>query len=125
MRAEGRWMNAELSERDKDMDKQERRERIEIQQGVGEVPDRGHSGVPGEGECEREKKDGETQMRERGEREQVLDGRKRKTIEHIWSGCGEMRERERKERGEILREDGRQIRWMKERERIEIEKGGG
>jgi hypothetical protein len=28
MRAKGRWMNVELSERDKDTDKQERRERI-------------------------------------------------------------------------------------------------
>jgi hypothetical protein len=34
MRAEGIWMSAELSERDKDTDKQERRERIEVQQGV-------------------------------------------------------------------------------------------
>jgi hypothetical protein len=46
-------------------------------------------------------------------------------IEYTWSGYGEMRERERKERGEILNEDGREIRWMKEiwkrRERIIIE----
>jgi hypothetical protein len=28
LRAKGRWMNVELSERDKDTDKQERRERI-------------------------------------------------------------------------------------------------
>jgi hypothetical protein len=28
LRSKGRWMNAELSERDKDTDKQERRERI-------------------------------------------------------------------------------------------------
>jgi hypothetical protein len=43
-------------------------------------------------------------------------------------GCGEMREREEKERGEILNEDGREIGWMKEvwkrRERIEKERGG-
>jgi hypothetical protein len=48
---------------------------------------------------------------------------------HMWNGCGEMRERERKERGEIQNEDGREIRWMKEvwmrRERIEKERGGG
>jgi hypothetical protein len=47
---------------------------------------------------------------------------------HMWNGCSEMRERERKERGEIPNEDGREIRWMKEiwkwRERIEKEKGG-
>jgi hypothetical protein len=40
-----------------------------------------------------------------------------------------MRERERKERGEIQNEDGREIRRMKEiwkrRKRIEKEKGGG
>jgi hypothetical protein len=40
-----------------------------------------------------------------------------------------MRERERKDRGKILSEDGREIGWMKEiwkrRERIEIQMGGG
>jgi hypothetical protein len=53
----------------------------------------------------------------------------RETIEHMWSGCGEMRERERKELGEILSEDGRVIGWMKEvwkkRERIEKRRGEG
>jgi hypothetical protein len=39
---------------------------------------------------------------------------RRETTEHTWNGCSEMRERERKERGEILNEDGREIRWMKE-----------
>jgi hypothetical protein len=51
------------------------------------------------------------------------------TIEHTWNGWSERRERERKERGEILNEDGREIRWMKEiwnrRERIEKERNGG
>jgi hypothetical protein len=74
-------------------------------------------------------------MWERRERKQVLDGGGgknvqdvRETIEHMWRGCGEMREREEKERGEILNEDGREIGWMKEvwkrRERIEKERGG-
>jgi hypothetical protein len=40
-----------------------------------------------------------------------------------------MRETDGKHRGEILNEDGREIRWMKEiwkrRDRIEKEKGGG
>jgi hypothetical protein len=31
----------------------------------------------------------------------------------MWNGSSEMRERERKERGEIPNEDGREIRWMK------------
>jgi hypothetical protein len=35
-------------------------------------------------------------------------------IEYMWSGCEEMREREGKERREILSEDGREIGWMKE-----------
>jgi hypothetical protein len=34
----------------------------------------------------------------------------RETIGHMWNGCSEMRERERKERGEIQNEDGREIR---------------
>jgi hypothetical protein len=52
----------------------------------------------------------------------------RETIEQMLNGCSEMRERERKERGEILNEDGREIRWMKEiwyrRDRIKKEMGG-
>jgi hypothetical protein len=46
----------------------------------------------------------------------------------MWNGCSEMREKESKERGEILNEDGREIRWMKEiwkrREMIEKKKVG-
>jgi hypothetical protein len=52
----------------------------------------------------------------------------REIIEDMWNGCSEMRERERKERGRILNEDGREIKWMKEiwkrRERIEKERSG-
>jgi hypothetical protein len=52
----------------------------------------------------------------------------REAMEHMWNGCSEMRDKERKERGEILNGDGREIRWMKEiwkrRERIEKERGG-
>jgi hypothetical protein len=69
---------------------------------------------------------------------QVLDGRRgkkvqnmcyeeRETIEHVWNGCSEMRERQGKEREEIPNEDGRETGWMKEiwkgRERIEKERG--
>jgi hypothetical protein len=74
-------------------------------------------------------------MWERGERQQVLDGgeqrrcrmcyEERDTIEHMWNGCSEMRERERRERGEILNEDGQEIGSMKEiwkrRDRMEKE----
>jgi hypothetical protein len=76
------------------------------------VYDRANSGVPGERECKREKNDAENQMWERGERQQVLDGgeqrrcrmcyeeRERETIEHMWNGCSEMRERGRERNGE-------------------------
>jgi hypothetical protein len=51
------------------------------------------------------------------------------TIGHMWNGCSEMREREGKKREEILKEDRREIGWIKEiqksRERIEKEKGEG
>jgi hypothetical protein len=43
-------------------------------------------------------------------------------------GCNEMRERQRKDRGEILNEDGRELGWMKKiwerRDRMEKETGG-
>jgi hypothetical protein len=52
----------------------------------------------------------------------------RETIEHMWRGCSEMRERERKEREKIRNEYGREIRWMKEiwkrRKRIGKERSG-
>jgi hypothetical protein len=51
LRAKGRWMNVELSERDK----QERRERIKESR-YNKVYNRGNSGVPRERECKREKK---------------------------------------------------------------------
>jgi hypothetical protein len=51
----------------------------------------------------------------------------RETIEHMWNGCSEMRERERTERREILNKDGREIKWMKEiwkkSEKIKNERG--
>jgi hypothetical protein len=42
----------------------------------------------------------------------------------MWNGCSQKRERERKERGEIPNEDGREIRWMKEKRRKRIETEG-
>ncbi|CAH1377010.1 unnamed protein product [Tenebrio molitor] len=61
-------------------------------------------------------------MRERGERKQVPIGWKERKEgaecamrrEQMWNGCSEMRERERKERGEIPNEDESEIGWMKE-----------
>jgi dephospho-CoA kinase len=53
----------------------------------------------------------------------------KEATEHMWNGCREMKERERKKLGEILNEDEREIRWMKEirrrREKIEKERIGG
>jgi hypothetical protein len=47
----------------------------------------------------------------------------------MWNGRSKMREGERKERGEVLNEDGRKIRRMKEiwkrRDRMEKERGRG
>jgi hypothetical protein len=48
-------------------------------------------------------------MWERGERKQILDGRRGKKMQNVLLG-----ERERKKRGEILNEDGMEIGWMKE-----------
>jgi hypothetical protein len=46
LRAKGRWMNVELSERDKDTERHERRERVK-ESGYNRNYDRGNSGVPG------------------------------------------------------------------------------
>jgi hypothetical protein len=55
--------------------------------------------------------------------------KERKTIEHMWNRCDEMRARERKKWGEIPNEDGREIGCMKEilwnrSDTIEKERGG-
>jgi hypothetical protein len=57
-KAKGRWMNVELSERDKDTDNQERMERTKESRYNREY-DRGSSGAPGEREYKRKKNDGE------------------------------------------------------------------
>jgi hypothetical protein len=141
MRAEGRWMCAELSERDRDTDKQERRERIrearynrEYERCVTEeVPvylgreSTKERKMMARFRCGNEERENKYWMEEE-ERMCRMCREERETIEHMWRGCGEMREREEKERGEILNEDGREIGWMKEvwkrRERIEKERGG-
>jgi hypothetical protein len=53
--------------------------------------------------------------KEKNEGEECAMRREREgeTIEHMWNGCSEMREKERKERGEILNENGRKIKWTK------------
>jgi hypothetical protein len=70
-------MNVELSERDKDTNKQERQEKIKEFSCNREIERcmTGSSGVPGERECKRKKNNDEIWIWERGERKQVLDGR--------------------------------------------------
>jgi hypothetical protein len=102
-------MNVELSERDKDTDKHERKkgtnQRIQIQQGV-----------PGEREYKRKKKMG--RFRFANENRYWMEGEERRcrmcyeqreTIEHMSNGCSEIREGLGKKRGEILNEDGREM----------------
>jgi hypothetical protein len=50
------------------------------------VYDGGNLSVHGERECEREKNDGEIQMQEPGEREQVLDGRRGEKVQDVPRG---------------------------------------
>jgi hypothetical protein len=83
----------------------------------------------------REENDSGLQRWGRGEREQEWEGRRReregaggdgRTVRKS-NACGEMRERKRRERGEILSEDGREMdeRIWKRRERIENERSEG
>jgi hypothetical protein len=124
LRAKGRWKNVELREREKDTNKQDRRQRIKesrynreyercMTEEISEYLGR---------EYKRDKRKGD-------ERRCRMCYEERETIEHMWNRCSKMRERDGKHRGEILNEDGREIRWMKEiwkrRDRIEKEKGGG
>jgi hypothetical protein len=81
MRAEGRWMSAELSERDKVTDKQARRERIRESRYNREYERCITEDVP----VAREN-DGEIQMQELGGREQVLDGRGDEKVQDVQSG---------------------------------------
>jgi hypothetical protein len=134
-------MCAELSERDRDTDKQKGRERISDSRYNREYERCMTEDVP---VClGRESAKGRKMMarfrcgNEERENRYCTEGEERRcrmcreesdTIEHMWSGCDEMRETEGKERREILSEDGREIGRMKEvwksRERIEKERGG-
>jgi hypothetical protein len=79
LRAKGKWMNVELSERDKDTDKQDRRERIKESR-YNRVYER----------CMTEEileNLGRESAKERKimaeERKQVLDGRRGKKMQHV------------------------------------------
>jgi hypothetical protein len=78
LRAKARWINVELSERDKDTDKPERRESIKESRYNWEYDRCMTEEIPeclGRESAKRKKTDGEIQMWERGERKEVLDGR--------------------------------------------------
>jgi hypothetical protein len=78
--------------------------------------------------CGNEERENRYWMR-RVERRCRMCYEERETIEHMWNEYSEMRERKRKERGEIRNEDGKEIKWMQEiwkrRKRMEKERGGG
>jgi hypothetical protein len=141
LRAKRKWMNVELNERDKDTDKQERKEKIKESRYNREYERCMPEEIPeylGR-EIARERKmmarfrcgndDRENRYWLEGEERRCrMCYEERETIEH-WNGCSEMKERERKERGEILNEDGSEIGWMKDiwtrRDRMEKERDGG
>jgi hypothetical protein len=78
--------------------------------------------------CGNEEKENRYWM-EREERRCRMCYEERKTIEHMWNGCSEMKGREGKELEEIQNEDGKEIGWMSEirkrRERMEKDMNGG
>jgi hypothetical protein len=137
LRAKGRWMN------DKDTDMQERRERSKESRYNREYESCMTEEIPeyvGRGSATERKimarfgcGNGKRENRYWTERKEIkcrMRYEERETVEHMWNGCSEMRERDgRKELGEIPNEDGREIRWMKEiwkrRDRTKKERGGG
>jgi hypothetical protein len=122
LRAKGRWMNVELSERDKDTHKQERRERIKESRYnrkyercmTEEIPEYLGRGSAKERKiverfmCRCGNKERENRYWMEGEQRRCrMCYEERETIQHMWNGCSDMRKKERKERGEILNEEGK------------------
>jgi hypothetical protein len=118
-----------LSKRDKDTDKQERREIIKGSRYNREYERCMTEEIPEYlgGETSRERKMMARFRCENEERENRywMEGEERRC--RMCNGWSEMREKDGKERGDILNEDGREIRSMKEiwtrRERLEKERG--
>jgi hypothetical protein len=100
LRAKGRWMNEELSERDKDTDKQERRERIKesrynrkYERYLGREDTKERKTMARvRSRCGNEETENRTEKEERRCR---MCYEKRETIEHMWNECSEMTERKR------------------------------
>jgi hypothetical protein len=106
LRAKGRWMNLELSERDKDTDKQERREKIkvcrynrkyerrmteEIQEFLGRESAKERR-MMARFICGNEERENGYRMQGE-ERRCRMCYEERQIIEYIWNGCSEMRKR--------------------------------
>jgi hypothetical protein len=111
LRAKGRMMNVELSERDKDIDKQERREKIkesrynreytrcmteEIPEYLGKKSAKERK-MMARFRCGNEETEYWTEGEERRCR---MCYEAREAIEQMWNGCSEMRERQRERNGE-------------------------
>jgi hypothetical protein len=108
LRAKGRWMNVELSERDKDTDKHEKRKRIKESRYNREYERCMTEEIPEylwrESAKERKMMAKFRCGNEERENRYWTDGEERRcrmcyeateTIEHTWNGCREMREKER------------------------------
>jgi hypothetical protein len=98
--AKGRWMNVELSETDKDTDKQERSERIKESSMTEEIPaDLGRESAKVIKMMARFRCGNEERQTSIGRKERKEDAecamRREKTMEHMWNECSEMREGER------------------------------
>jgi hypothetical protein len=72
LRAKGRWMNVELSERDTNTDKQKEGKESKNPDTTGRMKEE----IP-------EENDGEIQMWKRGEKKQVLDGRRGEKVQNV------------------------------------------
>jgi hypothetical protein len=137
LRAKGRWMNVELSERDTNTDKQKEGKESKNPDTTGRMKEEIPEYLGRESARERKMMARFRCGNEERKNRYWMDGEERRcrmcyeereTIEHMWNGCSEMRGRVRKKRGEILNEDGREITWMKEiwkrRNTTEKERGG-
>jgi hypothetical protein len=96
LRSKGMWINVELSERDKDTDKQKRKERIKESRYNRKYERCMTEEIP-EYLTRESAKERKIMARFRRARKQVLDGRggKKEQNVHMWNECSEMRERER------------------------------
>jgi hypothetical protein len=82
LRAKGRWMNVELSERDKDTDRKERRERIKESRYNREHERCMTEEIPEYLGRAKERKM-MARFRSGNERKQVLDGRREKKVQNV------------------------------------------